>query len=125
MTHDQLRIVVDSVCNDVKDLIRLKNHAYSSEEDAIDNFKLGAKDIGTTCYQAWAIYFRKQISAIFKAIRENPDCPEDKSEGLYNRIKDAIAYLIFLQALRYDDNNGLPLADVKDSASARIDDFNH
>ena len=124
MTHDQLKVVVSQVCDDVATLIQLKNSAYSSDVDAIANFKLGAEDVGTTKYQVWAIYFKKQVSAIFKAIRDNPDMPEDKSEGLYNRIKDAMAYLIFLQALRYDDNGTLPLSDVKNSASARIDDFN-
>lgn len=106
MTHERLAEIVEAhtedVLSNIKSLILKKNAAYSSVMDALNNFKEGAEEIAVTPYQVWAIYFKKQTSAILKAIADDPQHPQDLSEGLYSRLQDSIAYILLFNALLND-----------------------
>lgn len=76
-----------------------KGEAYSGENDCLSNFKRNGSRLGLSKYQIWAVYFNKHIDAINNAIAQNPQLPEDKTEGLPGRIIDAITYLHLLACL--------------------------
>ena len=80
-----------------------KGKAYS-DEDTLSNFKRNAERWNLTKYQVWGVYFGKHIDCIQNAIKNTPEKPIDKTEGLKNRIIDAINYLCILHCLLEEDN---------------------
>lgn len=102
MTHEDLLDIIVSTLDEVKNEILSKNSSYSEEHDALSHFKTEAKEVGLTPFQVWHVFFNKHISSIKKAIKDNPDYPIEMTEGLKGRIKDAIAYLVFLKALQQE-----------------------
>ena len=66
-----------------------KGEAYSGKDDALDNFKRNAKNLGVSPLVVWNIYFSKHLDAIDSFIRgEYSD-----SEPIRGRFMDAINYL--------------------------------
>lgn len=85
-------------------ILAAKGHAYSGDADAFANFKRNAESLGLTKYQILLIYMRKHIDAITTAIKDNPNRPVDKSEGMVGRIDDAINYLDLLAGMLKEDD---------------------
>lgn len=99
MKHESLNEILKALFDSCIDMVVTKNKTYSSEEDALNNFKEAAKFQGLTDYQIWGTYFYKHVSAIFKAIKDDPTRPIDGSEGFRTKIIDAICYLGLLYSL--------------------------
>lgn len=85
-------------------LLRSKGEAYSGKEDVLANFKENGRKLGLSKYQIWAVYANKHIDSINNAIKDNPNKPVDKTEGLRGRVIDAINYLIILESLLQEDD---------------------
>lgn len=85
------------------ELLAKKGEAYSGLVDVFKNFKRNGEHLGLTKYQIWAVYCHKHLDAIFSSIKDNPNRPVDKSEGLQGRIDDAINYLELLAAMLEED----------------------
>lgn len=103
MTMSERSKLIDMLFAEIKALGEAKGAAYSGEEDSLSNFKRNAKLAGVSKYQIWLVYAMKHIDTIINAIKENPEKPVDKTEGLSGRIKDAIMYLAILEALLVED----------------------
>lgn len=80
-------------------LLKSKGDAYSGTQNPFQNFERNAAKLGLTKYQVWAVYCGKHLDAIFNAIRANPACPQDRSEGIAGRVDDAINYLELFAAM--------------------------
>lgn len=91
-----------------------KGKSYAGDGDALDNFKRNAKLTGMSKFQVWLIYFLKHIDAIINAIKDNPQMPQDQTEGLKGRIVDAENYLDLLYCLLTEDNQILDLSCKKE-----------
>lgn len=87
------------------DILEKKGLAYAGDKDAFANFKRNGEKLGLTKYQIWSVYCGKHLDAIFNSIKENPNSPVDKSEGLQGRIDDAVNYLELLAGML--DEEGL------------------
>lgn len=97
--------ITQSIYNQTMIILEGKGNAYSSKEDTLSNFKKIASSLNLTKYQIWSVYFNKHIDAINNAIKDYPEYPEDKTEGMKGRIFDAINYLTILYCLLHEDNN--------------------
>jgi hypothetical protein len=95
--------LITELFSEIKSIAESKGNAYSGSEDSLDNFKRNAKNLGLSKYQIWNVYFSKHIDSINNAIKQNPEKPVDKSEGLHGRIIDAMTYLSILECLLKED----------------------
>jgi len=86
---------------DIISLIEKKGSEYQLDDDVLSNFKSNANELGITPYQVWSVYFTKHTNSIMNQIKKNPNNPNDTDsvENTKSRITDAIAYLLFLNAL--------------------------
>lgn len=103
MTHEELIYAFEHILKDATETLKVKNQAYSSNGDALANYKEASRFLGCSKYETWGNYFFKHVSSIFKAISDNPESPVDKSEGMRSRIIDAITYLGMLEAMLIED----------------------
>lgn len=103
MTLENRQALAEALFEDCLQLLKDKGEAYSGKKDALANFKINAERMGLSKYQIWAVYFNKHIDSINNAVKDNPEQPSDKTEGLSGRIVDAINYLIILKALLTED----------------------
>ena len=87
----------------MRELTTKKGHDYSGDTDVLENFKRNADNLGLEKYQIWSVYFNKHIDAINRAIKDNPDYPEDSSEPFEERAKDAMVYLALMICMRRED----------------------
>jgi hypothetical protein len=101
MRRDEFSIKSNQQIEEVFNIIINKGSEYQLDDDVLSNFKSNAKDLGLTPYQIWAIYFTKHTKSIINQIKKNPNNPNDTNsvENTKSRITDAIAYLLFLNAL--------------------------
>lgn len=92
---------------EIKEIIEKKGIEYQSNDDVLSNFKDNAKDLGLTKYQIWSVYFTKHTKSIISQIKKNPKNPSDNDsvESTRSRIHDAIAYLLFLNAMLEEDRS--------------------
>ena len=107
MTIQERNKIVDELLENCKEVLIHKGIAYSGEIDANSNFKRNAKLLGVTKYQVLAVYLNKHLDGIINAIKANPDFPEEKTEGMYGRITDAINYLTILYSLIVEDKQNV------------------
>jgi hypothetical protein len=108
MKPEDFKNYLDKI-DDAQRILRLqKGAAYAGNGDVFDNFKRNAERVGVTKYQIWLVYFNKHIDAITNAIKENPESPVEKSEGMTGRIDDAINYLRLLGGMLEEDNHKNP-----------------
>jgi hypothetical protein len=103
MDREKFYQLVQSRIRERMDLLEKKGKAYSGTGDVFDNFKRNAEAVGISKYQIWLVYFSKHIDAIRNAVKQNPEKPVDKSEGLLGRIDDAINYLDLLVGMVIED----------------------
>lgn len=122
MNHFEFTSLLRSRWEARRQLLILKGAAYSGEADCFANFKRNAGLCGVTKYQVWLIYFQKHLDAITNGIKQNPENPVDKSEGMTGRIDDAINYLDLLAGMLEEDRlAGLPVPRLEETVLNRPD----
>lgn len=84
-------------------ILEKKGADYSSQADALDNFKKGAEALGLTKYEIWAVYWKKHVDSVLNSIKRNSANPQTESEPLEERIKDIINYSALLYCLLKED----------------------
>ena len=105
MTVEKRLELVNSLHDEAIKIMIAKGNAYAGGQDSLANFKRNAERLGLSKYQIWGVYFNKHIDAINNAIKDNPEHPIDKTEGLEGRIIDAKNYLDILYCLLHEDNH--------------------
>ena len=89
MTRDEFMEMIEEFSKERYAIQTSKGEAYSGKDDALDNFKRNAKNLGVSPLVVWNIYFSKHIDAINSFIRgEYSD-----TEPIKGRFMDAINYL--------------------------------
>ena len=106
MNQDKFIKANNKVYEQIFYIIKNKGVEYQSNDDVLSNFKVNAADLGLTKYQIWSVYFTKHVKSIVSQIKSNPNNPmkKDSVENTKTRIIDAIAYLLFLNAMLEEDN---------------------
>lgn len=91
--------LIDNEMSEISDLYEEKARAYSKDSNALENFDIQSQLTGMTPFQIWSVFAAKHDIAIMKAIAENPELPEEYSEGMESRIRDRVVYSMLLLAL--------------------------
>lgn len=100
MNREEFNKHVDQLLDGCKSILGTKGEDYSyADTDRLSNFKETAKEIEQSKYTIWYVYFNKGMSAIRRYIYKGAV----ESENIHARIKDAINYLILLDALITED----------------------
>jgi hypothetical protein len=99
MTTAQQLKLADELVNEAIGVLKAKGKDYSSDTDALANFKRNADKLGLTKYQVWSLYFTKHVDAIINSIKRDPVNPQVESEPIKSRVVDIINYGICLVAL--------------------------
>ena len=93
VTDDAYRVMHEAMA-----MLARKGADYATE-DRLAQFRRAAADLALTPRQVWAVYFDKGYAAIRKWVRGG----ELASEGIRERIVDAIAYLTILSWIVEDE----------------------
>jgi hypothetical protein len=95
MTRDDFLKFMAANQEKIVALNRTKGHDYAGEEDALDNFKRHAAELGLAPEQIWAVYASKHWDAIMTFVRKG----DVASEPIEGRLLDVILYCHLLLGL--------------------------
>jgi hypothetical protein len=80
-------------------------HEYAQrEENALENFDAGARDLGIHRQKVWGVLAAKHWRGIMAYIKGH----KSQREDVRGRIKDLIVYLVVLWAMIDDDEGKVP-----------------
>ena len=100
MTHDRFKEITDTLNATSQRIMSSKNHRYSTQDDALHNFKVGAEIMGCTPAQTCWAYMTKHLVALRDKVQRNDF--EDKAD-LLEKCQDAINYIRFIWAIANEE----------------------
>ena len=116
MTHEDFKTCLEELDGQGAKTLTEKNAKYSSSDDALHNFKMGAEVMGGTPAQACWGYMTKHLVALRDMIQRNDF---SNREDVLEKIQDSINYLRFIWAISEEERSkctsGCQSADVKTS----------
>ena len=116
MTHEDFKACLEELDGQGAKTLAEKNARYSSSDDALHNFKMGAEVMGGTSAQACWGYMTKHLVALRDMIQRNDF---SNREDVLEKIQDNINYLRFIWAISEEERgkytSGCKSADVKTS----------
>ena len=114
MTHEDFKTCLEELDGQGAKTLAEKNARYSSSDDALHNFKMGAEVMGGTPAQACWGYMTKHLVALRDMIQRNDF---SNREDVLEKIQDGINYLRFIWAISEEERSkctsGCQSADVK------------
>ena len=117
MTKERFKELLEELDGESLNTLTVKNARYSSENDALHNFKVGAAISGMTPAQtAWG-YMTKHLTALRDMIQRDNFA---NKEDLLEKIQDSINYLRFIWAIANEEDK-INYKEYVKSASASSD----
>ena len=104
MTHEDFKTCLEELDGQGAKTLAEKNARYSSSDDALHNFKMGAEVMGGTPAQACWGYLTKHLVALRDMIQRNDF---SNREDVLEKIQDGINYLRFIWAISEEERNKL------------------
>ena len=102
MTHEDFKICLEELDGQGAKTLAEKNARYSSSDDALHNFKMGAEVMGGTPAQACWGYMTKHLVALRDMIQRNDF---SNREDVLEKIQDSINYLRFIWAISEEERS--------------------
>ena len=102
MTHEDFKTCLEELDGQGAKTLAEKNARYSSSDDALHNFKMGAEVMGGTPAQACWGYMTKHLVALRDMIQHNDF---SNREDVLEKIQDGINYLRFIWAISEEERN--------------------
>ena len=102
MTHEEFKTCLEELDGQGAKTLAEKNARYSSSEDALHNFKMGAEIVGGTSAQACWGYMTKHLVALRDMIQRNDF---HNREDVLEKIQDSINYLRFIWAISEEERS--------------------
>lgn len=102
MTHEEFKICLEELDGQGAKTLAEKNARYSSSDDALHNFKMGAEIVGGTPAQACWGYMTKHLVALRDMIQRNDF---HNREDVLEKIQDSINYLRFIWAISEEERS--------------------
>lgn len=96
MTHEKFTQLIEELDKQGASTLAQKNKRYSSENDALLNFKNGAEISGNTMAQTCWMYLTKHLAALRKMVQEDNFT---NREDFLEKCQDSINYIRFLWAI--------------------------
>lgn len=102
MTHEDFKTCLEELDGQGAKTLAEKNARYSSSDDALHNFKMGAEVMGGTPAQACWGYMTKHLVALRDMIQRNDF---SNREDVLEKIQDSINYLRFIWAISVEERS--------------------
>ena len=102
MTHEDFKTCLEELDGQGAKTLTEKNARYSSSDDALHNFKMGAEVMGGTPAQACWGYMTKHLVALRDMIQRNDF---SNREDVLEKIQDSINYLRFIWAISEEERS--------------------
>ena len=102
MTHEDFKSCLEELDGQGAKTLAEKNARYSSSDDALHNFKMGAEVMGGTPAQACWGYMTKHLVALRDMIQRNDF---SNREDVLEKIQDSINYLRFIWAISEEERS--------------------
>ena len=102
MTHEDFKTCLEELDGQGAKTLAEKNARYSSSDDALHNFKMGAEVMGGTPAQACWGYMTKHLVALRDMIQRNDF---SNREDVLEKIQDGINYLRFIWAISEEERS--------------------
>ena len=102
MTHEDFKTCLEELDGQGAKTLAEKNARYSSSDDALHNFKMGAEVMGGTPAQACWGYMTKHLVALRDMIQRNDF---SNHEDVLEKIQDSINYLRFIWAISEEERS--------------------
>ena len=102
MTHEDFKTCLEELDGQGAKTLAEKNARYSSSDDALHNFKMGAEVMGGTPAQACWGYMTKHLVALRDMIQRNDF---SNREDVLEKIQDNINYLRFIWAISEEERS--------------------
>ena len=102
MTHEEFKTCLEELDGHGAKTLAEKNARYSSSDDALHNFKMGAEIVGGTPAQACWGYMTKHLVALRDMIQRNDF---HNREDVLEKIQDSINYLRFIWAISEEERS--------------------
>lgn len=102
MTHEQFKTLLQELDGTGVNTLAEKNARYSSPDDALHNFHMGAEVMGGTPAQAAWGYMTKHLVALRDMIQRNDFSNRD---DVLEKIQDSINYLRFIWAISEEERS--------------------
>ena len=102
MTHEDFKACLKELDGQGAKTLAEKNARYSSSNDALHNFKMGAEVMGGTPAQACWGYMTKHLVALRDMIQRNDF---SNREDVLEKIQDSINYLRFIWAISEEERS--------------------
>ena len=102
MTHEDFKTCLEELDGQGAKTLAEKNARYSSSDDALHNFKMGAEVMGGTPAQACWGYMTKHLVALRDMIQRNDF---HNREDVLEKIQDSINYLRFIWAISEEERS--------------------
>ena len=99
MTHEDFKTCLEELDGQCAKTLAEKNARYSSSDDALHNFKMGAEVMGGTPAQACWGYMTKHLVALRDMIQRNDF---SNREDVLEKIQDIRNYLCFIWCIAND-----------------------
>lgn len=100
MTHEKFAQLIEELDKQGASTLAQKNKRYSSENNALLNFKNGAEISGSTMAQTCWMYLTKHLAALRKMVQEDNFT---NREDFLEKCQDSINYIRFLWAIGNND----------------------
>lgn len=104
MTHEQFKTLLQELDGAGINILAERNARYSSPDDALHNFHMGAEVMGGTPAQAAWGYMTKHLVALRDMIQRNDFKNRD---DVLEKIQDSINYLRFIWAISEEERDKL------------------
>ena len=119
MTHENFKTCLEELDGQGAKTLAEKNARYSSSDDALHNFKMGAEVMGGTPAQACWGYMTKHLVALRDMIQRNDF---HNREDVLEKIQDSINYLRFIWAISEEERSKYTYGCQSETLNTQNDD---
>ena len=102
MNNNQFTEVVLGLLDECKELLVKKGEDYSTDADRLDSFKSAEQFTSLTQWQCWEALFFKHVQSLRSYMKSGR---KPLNEDIHHRIRDAINYLILLEAMLVEEQD--------------------
>ena len=100
ITNAEMEEMFKATFAEILELRRLKSGEYAQDQDALNNFRSDAADLGLNMETIWRVFANKHWRSLSKYISDlETGFKRERSEPIEGRVDDLIVYLLLFKAI--------------------------
>ena len=100
ITNAEMEELFKATFAEILELRRLKSGEYAQDQDALNNFRSDAADLGLNMETIWRVFANKHWRSLSKYISDlETGFKRERSEPIEGRVDDLIVYLLLFKAI--------------------------